>query len=404
MRWFFPEFIFRELTLTKTTIRHGLHPKFKYVGSAARRSSSQLWILWTLCGRKQGWWKVKDPPVFLYKMYKNKTESCAMPPILMCFFRLFSTCFCCLFAEKSYLHIVGVVSQLWQHDGERAEIKQNSSVCFGPFVVFWFSFCPGLLQGIPVGLQSILSICIFAYLMYIYIYTHWHRRHESIMNTMFVSVYDCILNYVTACDCIHSFSSFPVVHKAKMPTLGMLMLDQKTSKKELGGFDHPGQAQRYETWVFNMNVQKDGKVKLTFMILMKVNRCSFGESDCPLSHCVHLTGSFSYQLKQEVVKGLTLDICHSGKLTPELEKSFTSSISALEVPRFSNTRVHALESNGGRGSLSFTVKLQRNWGSRSFGDLWRHGFHDVVSILGAEKHQVTSDSQLMLEGKACNSM
>lgn len=109
-----------------------------------------------------------------------------------------------------------------------------------------------------------------------------------------------------------------------------------------------------------MNVQKDGKVKLTFMILMKVNRCSFGESDCPLSHCVHLTGSFSYQLKQEVVKGLTLDICHSGKLTPELEKSFTSSISALEVPRFSNTRVHALESNGGRGSLSFTVKLQRN--------------------------------------------
>lgn len=70
------------------------------------------------------------------------------------------------------------------------------------------------------------------------------------MNTMFVIVYDCILNYVTACDCIHSFSSFPVVHKAKMPTLGMLMLDQKTSKKELGGFDHPGQAQRYETWVF----------------------------------------------------------------------------------------------------------------------------------------------------------
>ena len=93
MRWFFPEFIFRELTLTKTTIRHGLHPKFEYVGSAARRSSSQLWILWTLCGRKQGWWKVKDPPVFLYKMYKNKTESCAMPPILMCFFGCFPQVF-----------------------------------------------------------------------------------------------------------------------------------------------------------------------------------------------------------------------------------------------------------------------------------------------------------------------
>lgn len=155
------------------------------------------------------------------------------------------------------------------------------------------------------------------------------------------------------------------------------------------------------TTIWDMSLQKDGKVKLTFMILMKVNRCSFGSRIwLSLSHCVHLTGSFSYQLKQEVVKGLTLDICHSGKLTPELEKSFTSSISALEVPRFSNTRVHALESNGGRGSLSFTVKLQRNWGSRSFGDLWRHGFHDVVSILGAEKHQVTSDSQLMLEGKA----
>ena len=171
------------------------------------------------------------------------------------------------------------------------------------------------------------------------------------MNTMFVIVYDCILNYVTACDCIHSFSSFPVVHKAKMPTLGMLMLDQKTSKKELGGFDHPGQAQRYETWVFNMNVQKDGKVKLTFMILMKVNRCSFGSRIwLSLSHCVHLTGSFSYQLKQEVVKGLTLDICHSGKLTPELEKSFTSSISTLEVPRSKNTDTP--------WSLSFTVKLQ----------------------------------------------
>lgn len=45
-----------------------------------------------------------------------------------------------------------------------------ASVCFGPFVVFWFSFCPGLLQGIPVGLPNILSICISAYLMYIYIY------------------------------------------------------------------------------------------------------------------------------------------------------------------------------------------------------------------------------------------
>jgi len=83
---------------------------------------------------------------------------------------------------------------------------------------------------------------------------------------------------------LHSFESYELFvgeSKAKMPTLGMLMLDQKTSKKELGGFDHPG--------------------------------------------------SFSYQLKQEVVKGLTLDICHSGKLTPELEKSFTSSISALEA-------------------------------------------------------------------------
>lgn len=167
------------------------------------------------------------------------------------------------------------------------------------------------------------------------------------MNTMLVIVYDCILNYVTACDCIHSFPSFPVVHKAKMPTLGMLMLDQKTSKKELGGFDHPGQAQRYETWVFNKNVQKDGKV----------NRCSFGSRIwLSLSHCVHLTGSFSYQLKQEVVKGLTLDICHSGKLTPELEKSFTSSISALEVPRSKNT-----DTPWSRMGVAFSLVLRWNF-------------------------------------------
>ena len=321
-----------------------------------------------------------------------------MPPILMCFFGCFPQVF------VAYL---------------RKNLIFTLLALYPSFCLFW-AICGILIQLLSwssprhtrrtpkyiVDMYICISyVYIYIYILCIYIYTHWHRRHESIMNTMFVIVYDCILNYVTACDCIHSFSSFPVVHKAKMPTLGMLMLDQKTSKKELGGFDHPGQAQRYETWVFNMNVQKDGKVKLTFMILMKVNRCSFGSRIwLSLSHCVHLTGSFSYQLKQEVVKGLTLDICHSGKLTPELEKSFTSSISALEVPRFSNTRRHALKSNGGGGSLSFTVKLQRNWGSRSFGDLWRHGFHDVVSILGAEKHQVTSDSQLMLEGKAWNSM
>ena len=45
-------------------------------------------------------------------------------------------------------------------------------------------------------------------------------------------------------------------------------------------------------------------------------------------------------------------------------------------------------------------KRIKNRGGRSFGDLWRHGFHDVVSILGTEKHQVTSDSQLIWEGKA----
>ena len=28
--------------------------------------------------------------------------------------------------------------------------------------------------------------------------------------------------------------------KAKLPVLGMLMLDQKSGKRELGGFDHPG--------------------------------------------------------------------------------------------------------------------------------------------------------------------
>ena len=66
-----------------------------------------------------------------------------------------------------------------------------------------------------------------------------------------------------------------------------------------------------------------------------IHQISFRESDCH----VHLAGSFSYQLKQEVVKGLTLDICHSGKLTPELEKSFTSSIAALEVPRRKTSRL-----------------------------------------------------------------
>ena len=28
--------------------------------------------------------------------------------------------------------------------------------------------------------------------------------------------------------------------KAKLPVLGMLMLDQKSGKREMGGFDHPG--------------------------------------------------------------------------------------------------------------------------------------------------------------------
>lgn len=393
MRWFFPEIILRELTkTTKTTIRHGLHPKFEYVGSAARRSSSQLWILWTLCGRKQGRWKVKDPPVFLYKMYKNKTESCAMPPILMCFFGCF--------AQKSYLHIFGVVSQLWQHDGERAEIKQNSSVCFGPFVVFWFSFCPGLLQGIPVGLQSILSICIFAYLTYIY--THWHRRHESIMNTMFVIVYDCILNYVTACDCIHSFSSFPVVHKAKMPTLGMLMLDQKTSKKELGGFDHPGQAQRYETWVF----KKMGRWNSLLWFWWRwIDVHLAVESDC------HWVIVFIWQAVSAISWNrkwwkdwrwifVILENWHLSWRNP-------SPVAFLPWKCLGKKHTDAPWSrkNGGGVFAKFYGETSvSNWGSRSFGDLWRHGFHDVVSILGAEKHQVTSDSQLMLEGKAWNSM
>lgn len=78
-----------------------------------------------------------------------------------------------------------------------------------------------------------------------------------------------------------SYEIFVKENKAKLPVLGMLMLDQKSGKREMGGFDHPG--------------------------------------------------SFSYQIKQQVVKGLTLEVCHAGKLTPDLEKSFVASISALEA-------------------------------------------------------------------------
>eukprot|EP00438_Fugacium_kawagutii_P008632 Skav221665 [mRNA] locus=scaffold1750:275453:308368:+ [translate_table: standard] len=60
---------------------------------------------------------------------------------------------------------------------------------------------------------------------------------------------------------------------------------------------------------------------------------SFARENKAAAHEQLLTSSFAYQIKQETVKGLTLDICHSGKLTPELEKSFVESIKALEVPR-----------------------------------------------------------------------
>ena len=264
------------------------------------------------------------------------------------------------------------------------------------FCLFW-AICGILIQLLSWSSprhtrrtpKYIVDMYICISYVYIYIYTHWHRRHESIMNTMFVIVYDCILNYVTACDCIHSFSSFPVVHKAKMPTLGMLMLDQKTSKKELGGFDHPGQAQRYETWVFNMNVQKDGKVKDVHLAV---------ESDC------HWVIVFIWQAVSAISWNrkwwkdwrwifVILENWHLSWRNP-------SPVAFLPWKCLGgpNTR-RRLEVAKFYGETSVS-----NWGSRSFGDLWRHGFHDVVSILGAEKHQVTSDSQLMLEGKACNSM
>ena len=58
---------------------------------------------------------------------------------------------------------------------------------------------------------------------------------------------------------------------------------------------------------------------------------SASQSNLKYWGCDPIWGSFSYQIKQQVVKGLTLEVCHAGKLTPDLEKSFVASISALEV-------------------------------------------------------------------------
>ncbi|CAK9019256.1 unnamed protein product [Durusdinium trenchii] len=42
-------------------------------------------------------------------------------------------------------------------------------------------------------------------------------------------------------------------------------------------------------------------------------------------------GSFDYEVKQEVVKGLTAEVCQLGSLTEELEKNLAESIAALEA-------------------------------------------------------------------------
>ena len=54
-------------------------------------------------------------------------------------------------------------------------------------------------------------------------------------------VYDCILNYVTASTHSQLCTQDVNVSKATLPILGMLILDQKPSKKDLGDFDHAGQ-------------------------------------------------------------------------------------------------------------------------------------------------------------------
>ena len=190
--------------------------------------------------------------------------------------------------------------------------------------------------------------------------------------------YDCAWLYLELRGCIYSFP-FPV-HKAKLPTLGMLMLDQKTSKKELGGFDHPGQAQRQ---IFNMFKKMGRWNGLLWFWWWWIDVHLAVESD------YHWVMMFIWQAVSAISwnRKWWKDWRWRFVILANWHLSWRNPSPAAFLPwKYLGPNVMF-----GRGvELGFVEHV--DWGSRSFGDLWRHGFHDVVPILGTEKHQVTSDS------------